>query len=318
MIRNTLLPLMLLLSGYVYAQNTTDERAITDVTTTLVNNQLTPELLKVENDGGFSGGNLNTAEGKSANKFKQSIFTVSLFPAALINKKNSQLYLGVGYTDQKFSNFETNTYSTLFSENIKSFFVGTALSEKFGTRFFWQSYVQTGLNGTNPFRNIDKTFNMEIVSKADFKLQRNLNVGLGVAYFTNMGAPLILPAVTFTYSGSNYIINCDFPVKTEIEAILYQGKIRPVVGVSYHGGNYYLNDYNQYLYNFGGLGYFGMRFKILDFLYCYAAYQTGVYDEYKAGPVHNLAKLGTYSGQKQFVLSLSIQMARFIPLLQHQ
>lgn len=317
MIRYTFLPLMLLLSGYVYSQNATTESAITDVTTTLVNNQLSPELLKVEYDGGFSNGILNTAGGKAANKFKQSIFTVSLFPAALINKKNTQLYLGTGYTEQKFSDLETDVYSPLFTGNIKSFFLGTALSQKFGNRFFWQSYVQTGFNGTNPFQNIDKTFNVEIVSKADFKLKRNLNVGLGVVYFTNMGAPLILPAVTFTYSGSNYVINCDFPVKTEIEAILDHGKIRPVLGVSYHGGNYYLNNYNQYLYNFGGLGYLGLRFKILDFLYCYAAYQTGVYDQYKAGPIHNLTELGTYSGQKQFVLSLNIQMEKFIPLSQH-
>ena len=317
MIRNIFIPLMLLISGYSYAQTTTGEKSLNEVTTTLVNNQLTPELVKVEYDGGFSNGIFNSVDGKLANKFKQSIFTVSVFPAALINKSNTQLYMGAGYTDQKFSNFATDQYSSLFSENIRSFFVGTALSEKFGNQFFWQSYLQTGLNGTNPFQNIDKTFNAEIITKADYKLQRNLNVGLGIAYFSNMGNPLILPAVTFTYSQEKYIINLDFPVKTEIEAIFVQGKIRPVAGVSYHGGTYYLNDQNQYLYNFGALGYFGARFRILDFLYFYAAYQTGVYDQYKSGSKHNLSEIGTYSGQNQIVISLNIQMAKFIPLSQH-
>ncbi len=314
---NILLLLMLFTSGYVYSQTTTDEKSLAEVTTTLVNNQLTPELLKFEYDGGISNGILNATDGKQANKFRQSIFTVSLFPGALVNKPQTQLYMGAGYTSQNFSDFATNTYATLFSESIKSFYIGTALSEKLGQQFFWQSYLQTGLNGTDPFENIGKTFNAEIISKADYKLQRNLNIGLGIAYFTNMGNPLILPAVTFTYSQPHFVVNFDFPAKTEIEGILDQGKIRPVAGVSYHGGNYYLNDQNQYLYNFGALGYLGARFKILDFLYFYAAYQTGLYDQYKSGPMHNLSKIGTYSGQNQIVFSLNIQMAKFIPLSQH-
>jgi hypothetical protein len=311
MIRITFLLLMLLVCGYAYSQTTTDEKLLTDVTSTLVNNQLTPELVKLEYDGGISNGILNAADGKPANKFKQSIFTFSAFPAALIKEKNTQLYMGMGYTEQKFSGFTTDTYSSLFSESIKSFYMGAALSEKYGNHFFWLTYVQAGLNGTNPFQNIDKTFNAEIISKADYKLQSNLNLGLGIAYFTN-GNPLVLPVVTFTYSQSKYIINFDFPIKTEIEAILDHGKIRPVAGVSYHGGNYYQNNYNQYLCNFGALGYFGARFKILDFLYFYATYQTGVYDQYKSGQMHNLSEIGTYAGQNQIVVSLNIQMARII------
>jgi hypothetical protein len=300
-----------------YSQSKTENKTNNEANTTLVNNQLTPELIKVENASGFANGDLKTADGKSINKFQQSSFTISAFPAALINNKNTQLYMGVGYTNQKFSDFTTTTYAPLFSESIKSFFVGTAFSEKIGKQYFWLNYLQTGFNGISPFQNIDKTFNIEYVSKIDYKLQRNLNLGLGIAYFTNMGAPLVLPAITFTYSQTNFIINLDFPIKTEIEGIFDNGKIRPVMGISYHGGNYYLNNYNQYLYNFGAFGYAGVRFRILDFLYLYTAYQTGVYDQYKAGPINNLSKIGTYSGQNQLVVSLNIQMEKFIPLLAH-
>jgi hypothetical protein len=269
--RNLILSLMLFASGYLYSQTSTDEKLLTEVTTTLVNNQLTPELVKMEYDGGISNGNFNAPGGKQVNNFRQSIFTVSIFPGALVDKPQTQLYLGAGYTDQKFSDFTTHTYSSLFSASIKSIYMGTALSQKLGKQFFWQSYLQAGFNGTDPFVRIGKTFNAEIITKADYKLQRDLNVALGIAYFTNMGNPLILPAVTFTYAQTHFVLNVDFPAKTEIEGILNQGKFRPVVGVSYHGGNYYLNGQNQYLYNFGALGYLGARFKILDFLYCYGA-----------------------------------------------
>jgi hypothetical protein len=308
---------MVFICGDGYAQGTADEKSITAVSTTLVNNQLSPELVKVEYAGGYSNGLLKSGDGKLENKFQQSNFTISAFPVTLINKRQAKLYLGVGYVEQRFSGFTNETYASLFSERIKSVYFGTALSVRFNKRFFWLSYVQPGFNGTEPLENLDKTFNAVIVSKADYKWQRNLNVGLGIAYFTNMGNPLILPAVSFAYSQPGFVLNIDFPVKTEIEAILARGKIRPVAGVSYHGGNYYLNHYNRYLYDFGALGYLGIRVKLLDFLYCYAAYQTGVYDQYKSGERHSLAEIGTYSGQNQFVVSLNVQIARFIPRLQH-
>jgi hypothetical protein len=48
-----------------------------------------------------------------------------------------------------------------------------------------------------------------------------------------------------------------------------------------------------------------------------APWQTGVYDQYKSGAMHNLAKIGTYSGQSQIVISVNIQIEKFIPLSQH-
>ncbi|HVZ96075.1 MAG TPA: DUF6268 family outer membrane beta-barrel protein, partial [Chitinophagaceae bacterium] len=275
MITKILLPILFFVSNCGYSQISPENKLLTEVNTTLVNNQLSPELFKAEYAGGYSNGQFKSSDGKMLNSFRQSIFTVSVFPAALIKKSKTQLYMGLGYIDQRFSGFTTDSLTSLFSKNIKSAYLGTALNVKLGNHFFWLSYLQTGFNGTQPMEKINKTFNAVLISKADFKLQRNLNLGVGIAYFSNMGNPLVLPAVSLTYSQPNYLINFDFPVKTEIEGIFAGGKIRPVAGLSYHGGNYYLNKTDQYLYNFGALGYLGVRFKLLDFLYFYTAYQTG-------------------------------------------
>jgi len=314
--RKVFLLSIILTAGYGYAQSTTDLNLLMDVNTTLIDNQLSPEIGKLEYAGGLTKGLFKAGDGKLLNKFQQNILTASAFPWTLINNRHEQVFLGVGYVDQHFSDFSNQFYDSLFSENIRSIYLGTALSLRITHQLFWLSYVQTGFNGTKPLDHLDKTFNAVFITKGDYKPRRNLNIGLGIAYFTNMGSPLILPAVSLIYSRPDFVLNIDFPVKTEIEAVVAHGKIRPVAGVSYHGGNYYLNASHRYLYNYGALGYLGVRFKLLDLVYFYVAYQEGLYDQYKSGLRQNLAEIGTYAGQSQFVISLNVQVAKFIPRMQ--
>ncbi|MFC4231464.1 DUF6268 family outer membrane beta-barrel protein [Parasediminibacterium paludis] len=311
-----LLAILLLVNTYVKSQEKNAQRLIEEVTTTLVNNQLSPEILKIEQASGFTKGKLNPDNGNTINQFQQSTFAISAFPFTIVKKQNTQLFMGLGYQTQIFNQFATMNADSVFAKNIQSAYLGTALIIKYNNHIFWQNYLQTGFYGRKPFENVDKTFNIQFVSKLNYKPNRDLNYGIGLAYFSNMGEPLILPAVSVTYSQPHWLIDVNFPIKTEIEGIMVHGILRPVAGISYHGGNYYLSN-NQYLYNFGALGYLGMRFKLMDMVYMYSAYQVGVFDAYKFGTSHQLSKLGNYSGQSQFVISLNIQAPTFIPRLQH-
>jgi|GEM_PF-5342652 len=314
--KNSLILPLLFVCSFGRAQEATQKYDSAEVNTTLVNNQLSPEMVKLENVTGFGSGNLTSEGGKVVNRFQQSIFNFAAFPAALINQKRKQLYMGVGYMKQHFSSFRDAATEGPFAKDIQSFYIGTAFTAKLGNRTFWLTYAQTGLNGTKPFNNTDKTFNLVLINKLNYKVRRNLNLGVGVAYFSNMGNPLVLPALTCVYSTPKFVFNFDFPLKTEIEGILAHGRLRPVAGLTYHGGTYYLNDSRQYLYNFGALGYVGLRVKVMDFLYLSGAYQQGVYDQYKAGSIRSLSSLGVYAGQSQWVISLNVQVAKFVPLRQ--
>jgi hypothetical protein len=77
---------MMISRKFVYSYSTTNQKSQSGESTTLVNIQLTPEIVKIEYVGGISNGNLKDANGNTTNKFQQGIFYISVFPAAFINK----------------------------------------------------------------------------------------------------------------------------------------------------------------------------------------------------------------------------------------
>lgn len=145
-----------------------------------------------------------------------------------------------------------------------------------------------------------------------------MNVGLGVVYASNLGDAVILPAVTFAYSTDKFVLNIDFPVKAEVEALVANGKWRPVVGVTFPAASYYLQNADVYVQTQATVGYAGVRYRVFDLLYLYAAYQATLNNTYKAGARDNRTEIGNLSNEGRFVIGLNIQVAKFIPYVREE
>ena len=312
-----ILTLSVTLETCLNAQTHDSEKVFTEVNPPnfLVHNQLSPEIIKLEYAAGLSKGSFKTPDGQVVNRFQQNSFTFTGYPVTLINKRQQQLYLGFGYVQDWNTSFDNGNETTTLEGKREAVYLNIFFNTRIKNRFYWFSYLQGGLNGTEPFQDTDKTFNLIALNKINYKVRRNMNIGVGVTYVSNLGKPILLPAIAFVYSQRHYLVNLDFPVKAEVEGILAQGKWRPVIGVSFPAGTHYLKNSDQYLSTTGMLGYVGMRYRVFDLLYLYAAYQTGLGETYSSGTRSERPEFGTYFGQSRFVMSLNIQVARFIPLI---
>jgi hypothetical protein len=282
----------------------------------LVHNQLSPEIIKLEYAAGLTKGSFKNKEGQVVNRFHENSFTFSGYPVTLLNKRQQQLYLGFGYVRDWNTAFDNNHETTTLESKREAVYLNIFFNTRIKKRFYWFSYLQGGLNGTDPYKDTDRTFNLIALNKINYKVKRNMNIGVGVTYVSNLGNPILLPAIAFVYSQGHYLVNIDFPVKAEVEGILAYGKWRPVVGVSFPAGTHYIRNSDQYLSTTGMLGYVGMRYRVFDLLYLYAAYQTGLGETYSSGTRSVRPEFGTYAGQSRFIMSFNIQVARFIPLTQ--
>jgi len=279
----------------------------------LVNNQLSPEIFKVEYAAGLSKGTFEDEDGVKQNKFQQNTFTVMGYPVGIIQRRHQQLYLGFGYSQDRFTSFESETGKSIFEETREAVNLNLFLNTRIKNRLYWFSYLQGGVNGTEAFKDVDNTFNVIALNKVNFKVKRNLNVGLGVGYISNLGDPIIIPAVGVTYSTDKYVLNIDFPVKAEIEGLLAHGKWRPVAGVSFPASSYYLRSANTYVSTQSTQAYVGMRYRVFDLLYLYAAYQTNLGNTYKMGTRDDRDDIGQLNSGSRIVVSLNMQVSKFIP-----
>lgn len=277
----------------------------------LIQNQLSPELLKIEYTGCISNGSFESNAGNKTS-LKQSTFTISGYPVTLKSKRYTQFYLGFGYTKEKFVSLDGQV-SEFIGESYESINLNFFANTRIRNMLFWFLYVQVGTQGTTPFSDLKNNNNEILLTKINYKAKRNMNLGFGFAYVTNLGKPLILPALAFVYSDRHYLVNIDFPIKAEIEGIFASGKLRPVAGISFPASTYYLKDSNGYFNTSGMTGYIGMRYRALDFLYLYAALQQGLKNTFSFGDRGNWNEVGSFDGQSRLTLSLNVQVARFIP-----
>jgi len=278
----------------------------------LVQNQLTPELIKVEYAGGISKGSVKDNAGEKTS-LKQNTLTISGYPVALKSKRYTQFYLGFGYSKEEYISSENSQEQGFLDETYESFNLNFFANTRIKDKFFWFLYLQGGTQGTNPFHDFKHSNNNVLLTKVNYRARRNMNVGIGLAYVTNLGKPLVLPSVAFVYSNPRYLINIDFPVKGEVEGIFAGGKWRPVVGVSFPANTYYLTNTDSYFNTQGMTGYAGLRYRVLDFLYLYAAFQKGLSHTFSVGDCDNREEVGTFEGQNRLTVSLNVQVARFIP-----
>jgi hypothetical protein len=61
----------------------------------------------------------------------------------------------------------------------------------------------------------------------------------------------------------------------------------------------------------------GMRYRVFDLLYLYAGWQAGLGETFKVGSRTDRTEVGTFNAQSRYVVSMNVQIARFIPLLEH-
>ena len=85
------------------------------------------------------------------------------------------------------------------------------------------------------------------------------------------------------------------------------------MGVSFPATTYQMKNTSEYFSTTGLTGYLGTRYRVLDYLYLYAAWQTGLGETFKYGERSELKKIGTFNGQDRFVVSISLQVAHLIP-----
>lgn len=279
----------------------------------LVHQQLSPELIKIEYAAGLTSGTFENSAGQEVSRFKTNTLTVSGYPATLINKPHQQLYMGFGYVQDNYNSSDTDDGHAFIDQTYQSVNLNIFLNTRIKGNFYWFSYLQAGVQGTHPFDDVRKSHTEIMMNKVNYKANRNMNIGLGFAFASNLGDPVIIPAIAFVYARPHYLINIDFPVKAEIEGIIAHGKWRPVAGVSFPSNTWYVKSIDQYFSTSGLTGYLGMRYKVLDFLYLHAKWQRGLGETFKQGTKTDRTEIGTFNGQSQFVMSLNIQMARVIP-----
>lgn len=276
----------------------------------LVRNQLTPEVLKIEYVGGISHGRFKNLSGEIVDEIGQNTFTVSGYPATLLSKENTQIYMGFGYSRTEYISLDKISGLNVLRSPLESFNVNAFVNTKIANRLYLSTYAQVGVQGDDPFRDVDDSHNELVLTKVNFKANRNLNMGLGFVYVSNLGDNLILPVLAVAYSTDRYLINVDFPQKAEVEGILNNGKLRPVIGVSFPASSYYLSDVGQYLNSSGMSSYVGMRYRVMNFLYAYVGWQKGFEETFEAGSRGEPQEFGTFSNQGRIVTSLNIQIAK--------
>jgi hypothetical protein len=279
----------------------------------LVENQLTPEIYKIEQSFGLKAGSLRHS-GIEDRSFKHNVLSFSASPFAPISKPHHQLYLGFGFTQDQYSSIDSETLSDTL-QNLNTFQVNAFLNTRIANSFYWSTYVQAGLNGTEPFSSAKESFNLLAASKINWKISSNMNTALGIAYISNLGSPVMFPAITFAYSTENMVLNFDFPIKAEIEGVFLYGKIRPVVGISFPAATWYNKDVDQNI-NFVGMNpYVGVRYMILPFISLYGAVLTTLSEEYEIGLADDLSPRGNFTNDVRFTFGINMQIAKFTPYI---
>jgi hypothetical protein len=306
---------MVMVCFHSYAQ-TTPHKPVKETNSPnfLVHQQLSPELIKVEYAASLSSGVFKQNDKKEASHVKTNTLTVSGYPITLIDKPEQQLYMGFGYVRDKYATDNADDALSLLDQTFQSVNLNIFLNTRIKGNFYWFSYLQAGVQGSNPFDEMRRSHNELLLNKINYKASRNMNIGVGFAYASNLGDPIIIPSVAFVYSQPHYLINIDFPVKAEVEGIIARGKWRPFAGVSFPSNTWYLKDIGQYFSSSGLTGYVGTRYRILDFLYLHAKWQTGLGETFTLGSRHEREKIGTFTGQNQIVVSINVQVARLIPI----
>lgn len=302
------------------SQTTPGEKVFTEVNPPnfLVHNQLSPEILKLEYAGTLVNGTFKNTIGQEVNRFSRNTLTVSGYPLTLVNKRQQQLFVGFGYIRDQYTSVETQTLRPVFQTAFQSIYLDVFFNTRIQNKFYWFLYIQGGVNGDYPFLNLSNSSNGIVLNKINYKANRNMNVGLGIAYLTNLGKPMILPSVAFVYSQPHYLINIDLPVKVEMEGIFAHGKWRPVAGLSLQASAYYSNDLAQYFSSQGLVGYTGMRYRVFDLLYLYAGFQTTFNDVFQTASGTERIEIGNFTGQSRFTVSINVQVARFIPYMREE
>jgi len=119
----------------------------------LVENQLSPDVYKIENSFGIKPGVLTNTD-IEVGEFSHNILSISASPFAPIDKKHQQLFIGFGFVQNKYSNVSNE----LLNDSLGMFQI-FQINGFFNTRiakfFYWFSYLQLGLNGTNPFETAE-------------------------------------------------------------------------------------------------------------------------------------------------------------------
>ncbi|MEZ4972965.1 MAG: DUF6268 family outer membrane beta-barrel protein [Cyclobacteriaceae bacterium] len=276
----------------------------------LVHNQLTPELIKIEYAGGVSRGRFENESGEFIDEIGQNTFTFSGYPATLLSKEYTQIYMGFGYSKTEYTSLDNSSELNVVRNPLESFNVNAFVNTKIANQLYWSTYVQIGVQGDNPFDEIENSHNEVFLTKVNFKANRSFNVGLGAVYASNLGDHVVLPALAVAYSTDRYLVNIDFPLKAEVEGILKDGKFRPVVGVAFPASSYYVSDTNQNFISSGMGGYVGMRYQVLNFLYAYVGWQRGFEESFEVGSRGDIQEFGTLTNQARLVTSLNIQIAK--------
>lgn len=276
----------------------------------LVHNQLTPEVLKVEYVAGVSKGDFENTSGEQVGQLSQNSFTVSGYPVTLMSKVNTQMYAGFGYSRTEYTSLSDASNFDVLRTPLESFNINAFVNAKVGNRLYWSTYLQAGVQGNEPFDDVERSHNEVVLTKLNFKTSRNFNAGLGAVYVSNLGDQVILPALAVVYSTERYLVNIDFPLKAEVEGILKNGKLRPVAGVTFPAASYYVKSVDKYLSTSGMSGYIGARYRVMDFVYAYVAYQMGLDETFEDGKRGETQEFGTYSNSGRLVASLSIQIVK--------
>jgi len=276
----------------------------------LVRNQLSPELLKVEFGSGVKSGNFEDLNGATIDQLTKNSYSISGYPLAIVEKEFTQLYAGFGYTNERLSGLNTMYFREVLVDSRHSANVNLFLNSRIKPRFFLSNYIQVGLNSSGSLSNVNNSSNWLALTKINFKKNSNTNFALGAVYVSNLGDPFVLPVLGFAYSTSHYVLNIDFPVKAEIEALLKHGKWRPIAGLMFPASSYYSESTNQYLQNKEMQWQVGVRYQVLKFIYAFAGYRGSFSEEYSLGEKSHKNEIGSLNGHQQVIVAMSIQIAK--------
>ena len=127
-LQNILIVISCAFSTFVQAQ-ADEDKPFKELNTPnfLIQNQLSPEIFRIEYSGGIVKGAFENTEGVEQNKFNRSTFAVSGYPVGLIQKKYQQLYLGFGYAQDRFTSFNSDVNRSLFDDTRET--INSTLSQ---------------------------------------------------------------------------------------------------------------------------------------------------------------------------------------------
>jgi hypothetical protein len=283
----------------------------------LINNQLA-DIIYLEYGGLTLGdGTFNNPDGNEINRFSRANgFTVQGLPVQLVNKRQSQLYLGFGYTQTEFKDKETG--GSFLDKNLHRVHLSAFWDQQISDRYYLFSYGQLAVSGDKPFDKMDKTLSGFVLEKLNYKYSREMNFGLGLFYNSNLGDPVFLPALAFAVSGDQYVFDFDFPNKVEFEWLVAKGSIRPTIGMTFPFGSYHLSETGDNVSYLGNTAYAGVKYEVFSIMYLHAFYHYNFAEKYEFGKSGNLEHVGDLSGNATITLTLRMQIAKFIPFIRGQ